>query len=135
MGRARHTLPAIGLGLAEGLAQNDSQNQRLRRMNDKLREDIAKVLGDDGVLLYPPHPVLAPYHNQALLMFPNFEYTGIFNTLGFPVTQCPMGLSKEGLPLGLQVVGNHLNDHLTLAVAGEIERAFGGWVPPCEVRC
>ena len=47
-----------------------------------------------------------------------------------PVTQVPLGLNSEGLPLGVQVGATHGNDHLTVAVAMELERAFGGWVPP-----
>lgn len=30
----------------------------------------------------------------------------------------------------LQVVGGLHQDHLTIAVAEELERGFGGWVPP-----
>lgn len=54
----------------------------------------------------------------------------IFNVLGLPVTQCPLGLSSEGLPLGFQLVAASYNDRLTLAVARYLEEAFGGWVPP-----
>jgi fatty acid amide hydrolase 2 len=34
------------------------------------------------------------------------------------------------LPLGFQVVSAHGNDHVTIAVAMELERALGGWTPP-----
>ena len=54
----------------------------------------------------------------------------IFNALGYPVTQVPLGLSKDGFPLGLQVAGTMNNDRLTIAVAGELERGFKGWVEP-----
>jgi fatty acid amide hydrolase 2 len=57
-------------------------------------------------------------------------YTAIFNVLELPVTQVPLGIGKRGLPLGVQVVGAHGNDHLTIAVARELEKSFGGWVPP-----
>jgi fatty acid amide hydrolase 2 len=60
------------------------------------------------------------------------SYTGIFNILGFPVTQCPMGLNKNGLPIGVQVIAAPFNDHLTIAVANEIEKQFGGWVSPSK---
>ena len=126
----RHTLPAIGLGLLEKAAPNERVVRYMRRKCDELRQDITELLGDDGVLLYPTHPVPAPYHNQPLTFVNNFAYTGIFNVLGFPVTAVPLGLVREGVPVGLQVVGSHLNDHLTLAVAQELENAFGGWVPP-----
>lgn len=55
---------------------------------------------------------------------------GIFNILGLPVTQCPLGLNQHGLPLGVQVVAGRFQDHLTLAVARHLERAFGGWKEP-----
>lgn len=55
---------------------------------------------------------------------------GILNTLGLPVTQCPLGLGEEGLPLGVQVVAGKLQDHLSLEVALFLEKTFGGWRNP-----
>lgn len=53
------------------------------------------------------------------------------NVLGFPSTQCPMGLCpKTGLPVGVQIVANHFNDHLTIRMAEYLEKNNGGWVPP-----
>ena len=126
----RHTLPAIGLGIGEKIPIAQSDIVKLRSMCDQLKEDFQQLLGEDGVFLYPTYPIPAPYHNQPLSMILNFSYTAAFNVLGLPVTSVPMGLSKEGVPIGLQVVGNFYNDHLTIAVAEELERAFGGWVPP-----
>lgn len=57
-------------------------------------------------------------------------YPGIINILGLPVTQCPLGLGEEGLPLGVQVGAGKLQDHLTLEVAVFLEKAFGGWRNP-----
>jgi fatty acid amide hydrolase 2 len=47
-----------------------------------------------------------------------------------PVTEVPLGLNPDGLPLGVQVVGGPGRDHVSIAVARELERVFGGWVPP-----
>lgn len=96
----------------------------------RLRQEFQDILGDDGVFLYPTHPTVAPFHNEPLLKPYNFCYTSIFNVLGFPATQCPLGLGLEGLPVGLQVIANLNQDRLTLAMACELEKAFGGWVPP-----
>jgi len=65
-------------------------------------------------------------------MFPPWcwGYTAILNVMELPVTQVPLGLNAAGLPLGVQVAGVPGNDHVTIAVALELERAFGGWVPP-----
>ena len=42
----------------------------------------------------------------------------------------PLGLNADGLPLGVQVAAGPGRDHVTIAVALELERVFGGWVPP-----
>jgi fatty acid amide hydrolase 2 len=54
----------------------------------------------------------------------------VFNLLGLPVTEVPLGLNLKGLPLGVQVAAADGNDHLTIAAALALERRFGGWVPP-----
>uniref|UniRef100_A0A8C5SLV9 Fatty acid amide hydrolase 2 n=1 Tax=Laticauda laticaudata TaxID=8630 RepID=A0A8C5SLV9_LATLA len=126
-----HTFPAIALGITEKVTKyNSKANTKLASMAQSLQAEVVELLGENGVLLYPSHPVVAPKHHAPLGMPFNFAYTAIFNILGLPVTQCPLGLSKDGLPLGIQVVAGPHNDHLTLAMAQYLEKAFGGWVPP-----
>jgi amidase len=55
---------------------------------------------------------------------------GIANLTGLPATAVPIGRSDTGLPIGVQVLGPHLEDRTTLAFAQLIEREFGGFVPP-----
>ena len=131
----RHTLPAIGLGIGEKFPLVESDVIKMRSMCEQLKEEFRQVLGNDGVFLYPTYPLPAPYHNQPLSMVVNFSYTGIFNVLGLPVTSVPMGIGKEGVPIGIQVVGNFYNDHVTIAVAEELEKVFGGWVSPFPESC
>ncbi|XP_030635839.1 fatty-acid amide hydrolase 2-B [Chanos chanos] len=129
MGRSSHTVPAIGLALVE-MTQRSKPSQFILKQKEALQREIEELLGTDGVLLYPTHPQLAPKHHHPLFTPFNFSYTGIFNILGLPVTQCPLGLSVEGLPLGVQVVAGKLQDHLGLAMALYLEKAFGGWRDP-----
>jgi fatty acid amide hydrolase 2 len=81
-------------------------------------------------MLYPPYGMVAPKHDVPLLWPFLWVYTAILNVMQLPVTQVPLGLDPRGLPLGVQVAAGHGHDHLTLAVAHELERAFGGWVRP-----
>ena len=135
IGRRRHTLPAIGLGIGEKFKNSPELDAKFHAMRNSFLQDLEEMLGDDGIFLYPTHPIPAPYHNQPLIVLFNFSYTGIFNVLGVPVTAVPMGLAaEEGVPIGLQVVGARYRDCLTLAVAEEMERAFGGWVPPFPTK-
>ena len=126
-----HTLPAIGLALTEKLVNTDtSMHKNFVKMCHKLQKELDEILGPNGVLLYPSHPTPAPYHGEPILRTFNFSYTGIFNVLGNPVTQVPLGLGTWGVPLGIQVVGQRNQDRNCLAMALELEKMFGGWMPP-----
>ncbi|XP_007990077.1 fatty-acid amide hydrolase 2 isoform X2 [Chlorocebus sabaeus] len=131
LGLSVYTIPSIGLALLEEkLKYNNEKYQKFKAVEESLHKELVEMLGDDGVFLYPSHPTVAPKHHVPLTRPFNFAYTGVFNALGLPVTQCPLGLNVKGLPLGIQVVAGPFNDHLTLAVAQYLEKTFGGWVCP-----
>ncbi len=94
-------------------------------MASELREAIG-----DGVLLHPPHPRVAPRHGTTIGRLWLLTPAAMFNLAGVPVTEVPLGLSAAGLPLGVQVAAAPDRDHVAIAVALELERVFGGWVPP-----
>ena len=94
-----------------------------------LTAEVAGMIGD-GVLLHPPHPRIAPRHNTTIGQSWLITPTAIFNLLGLPATQVPLGLNPKGLPVGVQVAAGPDRDHVSIAVAIELERVFGGWVPP-----
>lgn len=127
-----HTLVALFTAAFEkfGIKYGSEEHIRLMQQSKDLRQEFKDILGEDGVFLYPTHPTAAPMHYEPLIKPFNFSYTAIINVLGLPATACPLGLNKQGLPIGIQVVAGLHQDRLTLAVAEELERGFGGWVPP-----
>ncbi|XP_043953665.1 fatty-acid amide hydrolase 2-B [Gambusia affinis] len=129
VGKSEHTMPAILLALFEK-THLSKPSPFIIQQKEALQKKMEELLGTDGVLLYPPHPRVAPKHHHPLFRPFDFTYTGILNILGLPVTQCPLGLGEEGLPLGVQVVAGKLQDHLPLAVALYLEKTFGGWRDP-----
>ena len=64
-----------------------------------------------------------PYSDQ-------LAWPGIATLPGLPATAIPLGLSPQGLPVGVQIVGPWLEDRTPLKLAELIEREFGGFVPP-----
>ena len=97
---------------------------------ESLRAEVAGILGADAVLLHQPHPRVAPRHGATIGRAWVITPAAVFNLLGLPVTQVPLGLNPRGLPLGVQVAAADGNDHLTIAAALELERRLGGWVTP-----
>ena len=131
-GRGDHT-PAILITLAAERANVLMPSSRTRKAvaaARSLREEVGGILGDDGILLHQPHPRVAPRHNGTVGRPWVLVPCAAFNLLGTPVTQVPLGLNGDGLPLGVQVAAADGNDHLTIAAALELERRFGGWVRP-----
>jgi amidase len=46
---------------------------------------------------------------------------------GLPVTTMPIGRSRTGQPIGVQIIGQLLDDRTALAL---VVREFGGFAPP-----
>lgn len=59
---------------------------------------------------------------------PPIKWTGMtfpFNMTGQPAATVPIGLTDEGLPVGLQIVGRHLADLDVVAASAAIEAVIG----------
>ncbi|KAB7497867.1 Fatty-acid amide hydrolase 2 [Armadillidium nasatum] len=132
IGKSKHTIFCIFFLFYEKLSKNQD-NQKYLDMFDTLEKEVKELIGDNGVIISPTQPKNDIYHAGTLFCPFNVVYTCIWNVLGFPSTQCPLGLGSNNLPLGVQVIANKHNDHLCLAVAKEIEKTFGGWVNPSQV--
>ena len=129
-GASEHTLPSIVLALIENLPRMlPSRMKKFVDMGKELQKELIELIGPNGIMLYPPFPSVAPRHNAPLFNPFQYAYTAILNIMTFPVTVVPLGLNKDGLPLGVQVASIPGNDHITIGVALELEKAFGGWVP------
>jgi fatty acid amide hydrolase 2 len=126
-----HTAPTRLALAAEQLGgEPDARVQgRLLARGRRLAAELQDAIGE-GVLLHPVHPRVAPRHHRTLgrpwLLTP----AAVFNLAGVPVTEVPLGIGERGLPLGVQVAAGINRDHVSIAVALELERVFGGWTPP-----
>ena len=83
--------------------------------HDHLPDQEQRTIAIDG----KPYP----YTDQ--LVWP-----GLATLPGLPATAIPVSLSKDGLPIGVQIIGPWLEDRTQLRLAELIEREFGGFVPP-----
>ncbi len=127
---------ATRLTLAAEYAGRFMPQRRIKRSlaaSEAMQREIEDVIGD-GVLLHPPHPRVAPKHGRTVGRPWVLAPTAIFNLLGLPATQVPLGLNSRGLPLGVQVAAGRDRDHVSIAVAQALEDEFGGWTPPAARR-
>lgn len=81
----------------------------------------AQLTGFDVILTLPAFGE-AP---EGLAYTGDAEYCAPWTLLGIPAVSMPAGFGKNGLPLGIQVLGKYRQDQQTLGVAKWIESALG----------
>ncbi|XP_050082963.1 fatty-acid amide hydrolase 2-B isoform X1 [Anopheles aquasalis] len=132
-GQSDSDLPSVMIGPMQHIVNHYIPQSRLNfldKQTELLRRDFLELLGTDGVFIYPGFPNTAHRHYRIFHKLVDTTYMMVFNTLGLPAASCMVGLDREKLPIGVQVVAAPGQDHLIFAVAKELERRFGGWVPP-----
>jgi len=128
IGKSEHTFPAIGLGLLEKVTHlMESKNKENAILAEKLKQELNSMLTLNEIILFPSYTSVAPKHHVPLLLPICWQYTAIWNVMELPVTQVPLGLDSNGLPLGIQIVAAHSQDHISISVANHLENQFGGW--------
>lgn len=105
---------------------------------DVVRGKLLQEMRQFPILLLPVCAVPAFKHGerewtvdgQRVRYLDAMRYAQWFNLLGAPAAVVPVGSSKDGLPIGVQVAGRPFEDELVLAVAACVDQAFGFRAPP-----
>ena len=96
----------------------DRYVETLKRIREA-RRDVRRVFEQVDVLLLPtmrePAPSIKEVVERTRRGRPG--NTGIFNRFGLPALTLPCGFSRDGLPIGLQVVGPSFGESIVLTVA------------------
>jgi aspartyl-tRNA(Asn)/glutamyl-tRNA(Gln) amidotransferase subunit A len=137
VGRALADVPADRLALSDpGLVATWERAQGISALDylaaDRVRAEatlaLAALLERYDVLVSPTMPNVAftagealadPATQQHWIDWTPFTYP--INMTRNPAASVPVGLSAEGLPIGMQVVGRHYDDRLVLRVARTVE--------------
>jgi aspartyl-tRNA(Asn)/glutamyl-tRNA(Gln) amidotransferase subunit A len=100
--------------------------QKVRRL---IADDFAKAFQTVDVILTPTAPSaafgLGETDDNPITMWLNDVFTIPTSMAGLPGLSLPTGLSSDGLPLGLQLIGRPFDEETVLKVAEVMERAAG----------
>ena len=108
---------------------------------DRMRAALLRQMEEYRVLLMPPCGVTAFPHRSRRWKF-NGEEIGLFqammpvtpfNLLGLPAVVIPFGMSADGLPIGVQLVGRPYEEEVILELAVRLEKARGPMPHPASV--
>jgi len=113
--------PKIGGLLEEGLACPAPEYRRCKEHQAKLSEEMSACFSTVDALLTPATTGPAP--DAGTTGDPAFNSPWSYT--GLPTVSFPAGLSPEGLPLAIQLVGARYQEAHLLAVAAWCEQALG----------
>jgi len=116
----------------------DAYYVRAQKIRTLIKRDFETVF-EDGVdaILTPATPTAAfglgeKGSADPVEMYLNDIFTVTVNMAGLPGLAVPAGLSAEGLPLGLQVIGRAFDEETVFSVGHVLEQAAPNIAPPAK---
>lgn len=107
----------------------DAYYLRAQKVRTKILQDFETVFERVDALLTPATPSAAFAYGEKsddpVAMYLNDVFTVTANLAGLPGIAVPAAINKQGLPLGLQVIGKALDEAACFRVGGALERAAG----------
>jgi aspartyl-tRNA(Asn)/glutamyl-tRNA(Gln) amidotransferase subunit A len=104
----------------------DAYYLKALKVRTKVIQDFKQAFKRVDVLAAPTMPVIAPRFDEIELLEPIQHYmmdilTAAPNLAGIPMVSVPCG-KAYGMPIGLHLMANHLEEHKLLKVAWEVEQ-------------
>ena len=111
----------------------DAYYVRAQKIRTLIKRDFDQAWSKVDVVLTPatPSPAFAPGEiSDPVQMYLNDIFTVTVNMAGLPGIAVPAGVSADGLPLGLQLIGKPFDEETLFQTAAAIEQVAGGYTAP-----
>jgi aspartyl-tRNA(Asn)/glutamyl-tRNA(Gln) amidotransferase subunit A len=106
----------------------DAYYAKAQKVRTLLKRDFQTAFAECDAILTPTSPTVAfkigEKSDDPLAMYLNDVYTVTANLAGIPGISVPCGLSSEGLPIGLQLLGKNWSEGLLLNLSHVYEKSF-----------
>lgn len=110
---------------------------RAMRVRTLIKRDFEKAFESVDILLTPVSPTpafrIGEKVDDPLAMYLSDIYTVTANLVGIPALSLPCGFTPQGLPVGLQIMGNQFQEGTVLRLAEAYFQAFPVASPPLKV--
>jgi aspartyl-tRNA(Asn)/glutamyl-tRNA(Gln) amidotransferase subunit A len=107
----------------------DAYYLKAQRLRTLIARDFEQAFEKCDVILTPTAPsaafAIGEKMDDPLAMYLNDVFTVPVNLAGLPGISVPAGLSADGLPLGLQIIGRAFDEETMIRAAGVLETAAG----------
>lgn len=136
---------SLAANFTRGILINHRDWLRASLVREQLRDEWRAIYREFDLVLCPVMPTAAfPHDFEPDHDLRRFEIDGIpvsyshmyiwcsiATLFGLPATVTPVGLTAQGLPVGIQIIGDYLQDKFTIEFANLLEKHLGGqFIPP-----
>ena len=142
--RLGYNLDPIRAGSLTGAGLSHKGWLDLNERRTKLRWACRKLFSEVDVLLTPVAAFAAPHHNttgnrhtKSLRVdgkrrpyTDHLSWVALATTAYLPATSAPVGVTPEGLPVNVQIIGDYLDDQTTIKFAELLAEVRGGFQRP-----
>ena len=105
----------------------DAYYLKAQRVRRKIREDFTEALKKCDAILTPTSPstafAIGEKQDDPIQMYLEDVFTVTLNLAGLPGIAVPVGVAKNGLPLGLQLIGKSFDEATLFKAASALEKA------------
>jgi aspartyl-tRNA(Asn)/glutamyl-tRNA(Gln) amidotransferase subunit A len=105
----------------------DAYYKKAKQVEALVQQDFSKAFKECDLLLTPVSPKVAfkiDEKKDPLSMYLEDVFTGPINLAGVPAISVPGGLTKSGLPVGVQLIAPHFAEEKLLGAAHALEKSL-----------
>jgi len=126
--RERHQdyVPHVARGIAVGMTITASEYLTVQRARQRIREALRAAYKKIAIIASPTTSRVAPLHSEGLkgsgddTRHASYNHSNLLrfpSMLGLPGCSVPIGISPEGMPIGMQLIGAWFTDQTVLNTA------------------
>lgn len=129
---------------ARGRTMSHRSWLRANEARHRLMPEWKEFFGNYDLLLCPascraasPHDEISPRHERmadisgrSMPSTNDLFWAGLTGMVFLPATVAPIGSTRDGLPIGVQIVGSWYHDRSTIAFARLLEQEYRAFLPP-----
>ena len=105
----------------------DAYYLKAQKVRSMISQDFKEAFSKVDLIYVPSTPSTAfkigDKNKDPLEMYLNDVFTVPVNLAGLPAISVPVGLDKENLPIGMQLIGNSFDEESILSIASCIEKS------------
>ncbi len=118
---ARYAVSNGNCGQSQPIFQTGPDWPMLQADISEFRANLTTFFGTFDAIMGPVAPEPARRHTDTERAYSFWNELSAYNISGYPAISVPVGRTRAGLPVGVQIASGSLRDNVVLAVAREVE--------------